>query len=429
MTAMSKNSNRRRRRFTGTSGKIYLIVAQPPHRLPTPLVQICATGAEEKLQLAVSDLPLKAVVILCTCIGDPKDISSPIDHTLPPPSESIASQENPLSCHSGKLILDKKGLATLAICLGMLVFVVHKNITFIFTTASYATYPSKPWGISHFRGPTSSVPFVEKVRPYPRKPEKMTMALIEETTLISSPSSPQYPKLIPNSKNFMHFHALRGNTYGKKQPSSSSKPPKARPRLVLASRSVGVGRVVLNQAEVKLAAEEVGFEVIVFEPTPSTTLPQSYALISSGHVMVGVHGAALTDFLFLRPGSVFVQIVPIGVENMAEVCFRKAAKELAMEYMEYKIGVEESSLLEKYGKDDIVLKGPMALHKKARSSGITDISADEQSAKFDLVKFMEYMKIMDIYLKEQDIKLDLVKFKLYLEMAYQKAKVLVDKEG
>ncbi|KAK3027374.1 hypothetical protein RJ639_040172 [Escallonia herrerae] len=236
------------------------------------------------------------------------------------------------------------------------------------------------------------------------------------------------PKLIPNSKNFMHFHALLGNTYGKKQP-SSSKPPKARPRLVLASRSGGVGRAILNQAEVKLAAEEVGFEVIVFEPTTSTTLPESYALISSSHVMVGVHGAALTHFLFLRPGSVFVQIVPIGVENMAEVCFGKAAKELAMEYMEYKIGVEESSLLEKYGKDDIVLKGPMALHKKARSSGITDISVDEQNAKFDLVKFMEYMKIMDIYLKEQDIKLDLVKFKLYLERAYQKAKVLVDKKG
>lgn len=66
----------------------------------------------------------------------------------------------------------------------------------------------------------------------------------------------------------------------------------------------------MNQAEVKKVAEEEGFDVIEFEPKYATSMRKAYELMSSSHAMIGVHGAALTHFLLLRPGSVFVQVVP-----------------------------------------------------------------------------------------------------------------------
>ncbi|XP_059650353.1 xylan glycosyltransferase MUCI21-like [Cornus florida] len=212
------------------------------------------------------------------------------------------------------------------------------------------------------------------------------------------------PKLIPNSRTIQHFHALLEKTYGQGHPSFSI-PPKARPRLLLASRSGGVGRVILNQAEVEKVAREEGFDVTVFEPKSSTPLREAYVLIHSSHVMIGVHGAALTHSLFLRPGSVFVQVVPIGSEWVAEACFGKPARDMGLEYMEYKIGVEESSLVEKYGKDEVLLKDPQALLKKGWSN-----------------------EIMDIYLKKQNVKFDLVRFRGYLKIAYEKAEVFMNKE-
>lgn len=56
------------------------------------------------------------------------------------------------------------------------------------------------------------------------------------------------------------------------------------------------------------AAEAAGFEVVVFEPTLRTWLRDAYALINSSHGLIGVHGAALTHSLFLRPRAVFVQV-------------------------------------------------------------------------------------------------------------------------
>ncbi|GMH26175.1 hypothetical protein Nepgr_028018 [Nepenthes gracilis] len=208
------------------------------------------------------------------------------------------------------------------------------------------------------------------------------------------------PKLLPNSLSLFHFRAFLDQVYELKiqNHNSNSKFLTDKPTLILISRIDGIGRVILNQDQVKSMAEEAGFNVVVFEPTVSSHLKEAYALINQSQVMVGVHGAGLTHFLFLRPGSVFIQVVPIGVDWAAEVCFGKPAREMGLEYMEYKIRVEESSLKGKYGKDDKVLKDPSALQL-------------EWSSKFK-----------DIYLKEQNVKVDLVRFKGYLDKAYIMAK-------
>jgi protein O-GlcNAc transferase len=215
------------------------------------------------------------------------------------------------------------------------------------------------------------------------------------------------PKLMPNSQALTHFHAFLDKAYnhGQNHPWKSN-PPKPRARLVLATRNGGVGRVISNQNEVKHLAEEIGFDVIIFEPIPQTPLQQAYALINSSHAMVGVHGAGLTHSLFLRPGVVFMQVVPIGADWLAEVCFANSARAMGLEYLEYRIGAEESSLIDKYGKNSLLIKDPATFRGQNWSSAI-----------------------MDIYLKEQNVKIDLIRFREYLKEAYKKAKEFMEKEG
>ncbi|KAJ8774691.1 hypothetical protein K2173_017137 [Erythroxylum novogranatense] len=213
------------------------------------------------------------------------------------------------------------------------------------------------------------------------------------------------PALTPNSVTFRHFRAFLDRAYNRGQ-NHHSTASKSRPRLVLASRSGGIGRVILNQNDLKRVAEEVGFQVIVFEPTPRTPLHQAYGIINSSDAMVGVHGAALTHSLFLRRGSVLIQVVPIGAEWVAEACFGNSAKAMGLEYMEYRMGEEESSLVDKYSKDSLVLKDPVGLQGNNWSSAI-----------------------MDIYLKEQNVRLDLVRFRKYLKKAYLKAKMFMNRKG
>ncbi|KAJ8433233.1 hypothetical protein Cgig2_023185 [Carnegiea gigantea] len=212
------------------------------------------------------------------------------------------------------------------------------------------------------------------------------------------------PKLMPNPTKLAHFHALLDKAYGQAQRPIAPKST-GQPKLVFVARTGGVGRVMLNQAQVLNLAQELGFDATVFEPEPNISLRESYRLISRSHVMVGVHGAAMTHLLFLRPGSIFIQVVPIGIDPIAELCYGHPAKEMGLEYLEYKVRIEESSLIEKYNTSDPILTNPMALHKKGWS----------------LLK--------KVYLKDQNVSVDLPRFRGYLTVAYTKAKRFMHRVG
>lgn len=203
---------------------------------------------------------------------------------------------------------------------------------------------------------------------------------------------------------FTNFRAFLAKAYG------AQTPPRSRvklgaPRLVLVGRSGrGVGRRLLNQDEVRAEAERVGFEVVVLKAT--MPLQEAYWVVRGSEAMVGVHGAGLTHVVFMRPGAVVVQVVPLGAEWASEVCFGRPAREMmGMEYMEYKIRANESSLIEKYGEDEMVVKDPVGFIGNKWSK-----------------------EIMDVYLKEQDVRLDLVRFRKYLKKAYRKAKLFLQKD-
>ncbi|KDP41262.1 hypothetical protein JCGZ_15669 [Jatropha curcas] len=215
--------------------------------------------------------------------------------------------------------------------------------------------------------------------------------------------------LMPNSNTFTHFRALLEKAYSQNLSSDFVFPSsKFRPRLLLASRNGSLGRVIVNRDEVIKTIEDIGFEVIIFEPQTNTSLRESYALINSSHAMIGVHGAALTHSIFLRPGAVFMQVVPIGVEWASDAFFGRLGRGLNLEYIEYKIGVEESTLVEKYGNDSLLLKDPHGVQVKGNGGWPAEI--------------------MDIYLKEQNVKIDLERFSACLKKAYKKAKQFMERE-
>ncbi|GAA0164981.1 glycosyltransferase [Lithospermum erythrorhizon] len=210
------------------------------------------------------------------------------------------------------------------------------------------------------------------------------------------------PKLMPNSETIRDFRVLLESTYGRNV-TYIPKPRVNRPRLVLISRGGHDGRAILNEEELKIVANRTGFKTILFRPTTNASLQQSYELINSSHAMVGVHGAALTHFLYLRPGAVFIQIVPIGPEDVADKYFGKPARELGLEYMEYKIGVKESSLIDRYSKRHLV-QGAIARNAWSK-------------------------EFKSVYMREQNVRIDLVRVREYLKQAYRKAKRLMRTNG
>ncbi|CAA7057167.1 unnamed protein product [Microthlaspi erraticum] len=166
-----------------------------------------------------------------------------------------------------------------------------------------------------------------------------------------------------------------------------------KPKLVIMSRN-GSSRAILNENLLVKLAEQTGFIVEVLRPDKRTEMAKIYRSMNTSDVMIGVHGAAMTHFLFLRPKTVFIQIVPLGTDWAAETYYGEPAKKLGLKYVGYKIKPEESSLYDEYGRDDPVIRDPDSLNDKG----------------------WEYTK--KVYLQGQNVKLDLRRFRETLTRSY-----------
>uniref|UniRef100_A0A803P6Y2 Glycosyltransferase 61 catalytic domain-containing protein n=1 Tax=Cannabis sativa TaxID=3483 RepID=A0A803P6Y2_CANSA len=166
-----------------------------------------------------------------------------------------------------------------------------------------------------------------------------------------------------------------------------------KPKLLILARTGS--RMITNQDMVAEMAEKMGFEVEILKPDRTTELAKIYRALNSSDVMIGVHGAAMTHFLFMKPGSVFIQVVPLGTVWAAETYYGEPSRMLGLEYIGYKIHASESSLYEKYDEDDPVLKNPNSVTKKG----------------------WQYTK--SIYLDGQNVRLDLTRFRKHLMHAYK----------
>ncbi|XP_010269722.2 PREDICTED: uncharacterized protein LOC104606300 [Nelumbo nucifera] len=157
-----------------------------------------------------------------------------------------------------------------------------------------------------------------------------------------------------------------------------------KPKLVIILRK-GSRRIVNEDAMIKLA-EEIGFHVQVLRPSRTTELAKIYRALNSSDALLGVHGAAMTHLLFMRPGSVFIQVIPLGIDWAAETYYGEPAMKLGLKYVGYKILPRESSLYRKYHKEDPVLRDPKSITSKGWEF-TKKVYLDGQNVMLDLSRF------------------------------------------
>jgi Glycosyltransferase 61 len=133
----------------------------------------------------------------------------------------------------------------------------------------------------------------------------------------------------------------------------------------------GRSRRFENGDEIIAAAEQVGFEVISAEPELSENMTEFSRKVDSCDVLLGSHGAGLTNMVFLRSNAILVQVVPWG--NMKWACdlfLNEPARKMRLRVVEYNITAEETTLYKKYGKDSPVITNPEQLEKWGNASAV-----------------------------------------------------------
>lgn len=158
-----------------------------------------------------------------------------------------------------------------------------------------------------------------------------------------------------------------------------------KPRLMIISR--GKTRVLTNEDRVVKMARKLGYQVVSADVNASTNLSRFAELVNSCDVLMGVHGAGLTNMVFLPDNAVVIQVVPFGgIDIFAKMDFGDPSKDMNLRYLEYKIKLKESSLIQKYPLDHVAIRDPLSLHKQGWGV-LRSFYLDNQDVKLDLRRF------------------------------------------
>lgn len=156
-----------------------------------------------------------------------------------------------------------------------------------------------------------------------------------------------------------------------------------KPRLLIISRRRT--RAFTNMGEIEKMAKSLGFKVIVTEA--NSDLDKFADLVNSCDVFMGVHGAGLTNIVFLPEKAVFIQILPIGgFEWIATNDFGVPSKIMNLKYLEYKINNEESTLITQYPLNHAVFTDPYSIGKRGWEA-FKSIYLEKQSVNLDVNRF------------------------------------------
>ncbi|XP_042417967.1 beta-1,2-xylosyltransferase XYXT1-like [Zingiber officinale] len=157
---------------------------------------------------------------------------------------------------------------------------------------------------------------------------------------------------------------------------------KKKPRLLLINRRGS--RSITNRREVSSLARSLGFKVLVAGPEETKNVSRFARTVNSCDVLMGVHGAGLTNMVFLPRGATLVQIVPWG--GLTSACrhdFGDPAADMAIRYLEYEVKEEESSLIRQYPRQHPVFTDPLSIHKQGWDA-IWSVFLDKQTVKVDV---------------------------------------------
>ncbi|KAJ0715766.1 putative protein O-GlcNAc transferase [Helianthus annuus] len=189
---------------------------------------------------------------------------------------------------------------------------------------------------------------------------------------------------LPKGNSMIEFKKFLRSAYSLKITNVSNTGSTA-PVLLLVSRRKT--RSFLNEDELVDMMEELGFDVVVVRsPKKMSNLERFAKLVSTCSVLVGAHGAGLTNQVFLPTGAVVVQVVPLGLEWPSTVYFGEPTVRMGLHYLDYKIGPDESSLIDLYAHDDPVISDPGSVFAKGYYIG-KEMYLDKQNIRVDVNRF------------------------------------------
>nr|CAB3450753.1 unnamed protein product [Digitaria exilis] len=195
------------------------------------------------------------------------------------------------------------------------------------------------------------------------------------------------PLKAPHNYSMVDFNRFMRRTYSLPRDAVTAlgEIPKTKPRLLIISRQRT--RMFLNLKEIVAMAEEIGYEVVVEEANVNSNVTHFAKVVNSVDVMMGVHGAGLTNCAFLPHGAILIQIVPWGaLDGICRIDFGYPAEQMGLRYKHYSIGVHESSLTDQYPLDHEIFKNPLAFHKNGFEF-VRQTFMDTQNVRLDCNRF------------------------------------------
>ncbi|XP_043702793.1 alpha-1,3-arabinosyltransferase XAT2-like [Telopea speciosissima] len=193
------------------------------------------------------------------------------------------------------------------------------------------------------------------------------------------------PSKSPNGYSMTDFGQFLKRAYSLKKATAIkiSDHINRKPRLLIISRKKT--RSLANEGEIDEMARSLGYEVVVEEARSDVSM--FAPVVNSFDVLMGVHGAGLTNLVFLPANAIVIQIVPLGLDWLSMDDFGKPVLDLNLRYLEYKVKKEESSLIQQYPLDHAVFGDSDSIWKQG------------------------WLHFRSIYLDKQDVKLDVGRFR------------------
>lgn len=194
------------------------------------------------------------------------------------------------------------------------------------------------------------------------------------------------------------FRDFLRSSYGLKRETATkiSDKEKKRPRLLIIARKST--RAFTNEQQIVQMAKTLGFDVVLIEA--NSNLTRMSQMVNSCDVMMGVHGAGLTNLVFLPNNAVFIQILPLGgLEWLGNTDFGNPSKDMNLKYLEYKINARESTLIQEYPLDHDVIKDPYSIQRKGWLV-FKSLYLNKQNVELDVSRFratlLEALKLLSI---------------------------------
>jgi len=198
------------------------------------------------------------------------------------------------------------------------------------------------------------------------------------------------PALSRNGYTMMGFRDFVRDVFSLRRPWTTpvSRSSGRKPRLLFVLRRHS--RAVTNEADAIAAVADLGFEVVAAGPEDVRDMAKIAAVVNSCDVMVGVHGAGLTNMVFLPHNGTVVQIIPWG--NLKYPCrfdFGDPVPDMGLRYVEYEVNAEETTLKYKYPRDHPVFTDPISIERNGK---LWETFLEGQNVTLDIDRFREAMQ-------------------------------------